>query len=78
MAITRNLRVFAKKDIFQEETQCLGDVVMDVLRYSPCERILEHYHNVVGTDDSVLHLFSCKVRNIITYFIRELYVVKLI
>ena len=64
MAITRNLRTFTKKDIFQEETQCLGDGVIDVLRYSPCEKIVEHYHNVVGgTDDSVLHLFGCKVRN---------------
>ena len=64
LAITRNLRVFTKKDIHQEETDSLCDCIVDVIRYSPCERIIEHHHNVVDSDNSALQLFVCKVRSI--------------
>ncbi|XP_028397344.1 protein PAT1 homolog 1-like isoform X2 [Dendronephthya gigantea] len=59
LAITRNLRVFAKKNVHQEETDSLCDGVSDVIRSSP-DRIIEHHHNVVGNDNSVIHLFSSR------------------
>ncbi|CAB4040880.1 Hypothetical predicted protein, partial [Paramuricea clavata] len=60
LAVTRNLRIFTKKDVHQAETDGLCDDVLDVIRFSPCEKIVEHHHNVVDTDSSVLHLFGCK------------------
>ena len=60
LAITRNLRVFTKKDIHQEETESLSDAVVDVIRSSSSEKIIAHHNNVVGAESSALQLFVCK------------------
>jgi hypothetical protein len=62
LAITRNLRIFTKKDIHQEETESLSDVVVDVIRFSSSDLIIAHHNNVVNTDSSALQMFVCKVR----------------
>ena len=63
LAITRNLRVFTKKDVHPEETESLSDAVVDVIRSSSSEKIIAHHNNVVDAESSALQLFVCKVRS---------------
>lgn len=60
LAITRNLRTMTKKDIHAEEDN-LCEALVDVIRGSSSGRVIEHYNNIVGQQDSsVLQFLSNK------------------
>ncbi|XP_046844213.1 protein PAT1 homolog 1-like isoform X2 [Xenia sp. Carnegie-2017] len=60
LAITRNLRVFTKRDLYQDETESICDGVVDIVNATPYELIVQHRNNVMEADNSVLHLLGNK------------------